>query len=695
MTDDAPAGLRSLLNPRSVAIIGASEDIRTYAGAPVHNLLAHGFTGRVYPVNPRRTEVQGVPCFPSVLDVPGPVDTAVIAVPTAAVTGVLEECVRKGAASATIITSGFGEEAAGPAGQERAAELEALIARTGIRVLGPNTAGLVNLADAYVPRAAYNQFDPDRVRSGPVALVTQSGACGNIVFNRAQAHGVGVGLSVATGDQIDVDIWELCRFAVEDPRFLVVMVVAETLGDAGRFERLARDANAAGKLLAVLKLGRSELGRRAVMTHSGSLAGDAAVQSAAMRQLGVVEVDDLDDLWQLARLVEAWGPPTPEPGRLGVVSFSGGEGAMIADRCAEHGLALPPTSPAFAEVISANFAYAMASNPFDPSGEIIGRPEKVALALGAFMERNDFTEVLIATPVLRAEQAERQLGDLRQALDGVPARVCLSHWEAGDLTRTQERILVETGRPVFQGSGTAIRAIALYHRAGARRRDVELPQHDGREPGALAPDARYLDVRAELAQLGVAFPPAVLARSAAEAAARASEVGLPLVMKANVTSSVHKLANGLLALDVDAAERAAERFGALAAAGERFAADGVVLEARGRGHVEVMVGAHRDPDLGGCLLFGSGGTGVEHLGDTALGIARYTDAAEAERIVLATRAGRLLAERAPAAVAELARMLAAVGAWFAANPQLAALDLNPLLVDLDGGRVICVDARVA
>jgi acetate---CoA ligase (ADP-forming) len=688
-------GLESLLKPRSVAVIGASEDVRTFSGAPIHNLLRHRFAGDVYAVNPGRSEVQGLRSYRSVLDIAGPVDTVVIAVPTSAVIPVLAECAQKGIPSATIITSGFGEEAAGPQGKERAAELTALIKSTGIRVLGPNTAGLSNLNASYVPRGAHNQLDPEGVKAGPVALITQSGACGNIVFNRAQANGVGIGLSVATGDQIDVDIWELCLYALEDPSFRVAIVVAETLGDIGRFEKVAASAGAAGKLVVVLKLGRSEVGRQAVMTHSGSLAGDAAVQSAAFKQLGLVEVDDLDDLWRLAGLVESWGAPGTEPGRLGVVALSGGEGALIADLCGAHGIDLPPTSPGFAQFIKANFAYAMAANPLDPSGEIIGKPEKVKVAVRAFMDQNDFSEVLIASPVLRGEQAERQLGEVGQILESPRPHVCFSFWSAGGLTDKQEQILRATGQPVFEGSAAAVRTIALYRRAGLRRRNIVLAPRSSSQRGRLEPGAAYFNVRRELEQSGVAFAPASLARSAQEAGRMAVEVGFPAVMKANVPSSVHKFANRLIELDVRSSEAAAAAFESLTKAGHAFQADGVVVEAVGKGHVEVLIGAYRDPDFGETLLFGSGGTMVEQLDDTALAVSRYTNEAETLEMIRSTRAGKFLYERAPSSIEALRECLATVVRWFTTNPQIASLDLNPLMVDLATGRVTCVDARVA
>jgi acyl-CoA synthetase (NDP forming) len=688
-------GLDTLLRPRSVAIIGASDDPRTFSGASVFNLLRHEFKGAIYPVNPKRAELMGLKCYPSVVDIPGAVDTAIIAVPSAVVLPVMSECVRKGITSATIVTSGFGAESAGEAGRERADKLRALIKESGMRVLGPNTAGLVNLNDGYVPRSAHNQLDPDRVKPGMVALITQSGACSNILFNQAQANKVGIGLSISTGDQIDIDLWDLCRHALDDDRIQVVLVVAETLGDTRRLEDVAVHAAGRGKLVALLKLGRSEMGRKAVMTHSGSLAGDAAVQSAALRQLGVVEVDSLDDLWQLAMLVQSWGEPTPGPYRLGIVAYSGGEGALIADRASAYGLDLPPPSEGYQQFIRSTFEYATAANPFDPSGEIIARPDKIEIALRGFLEQNDYTEVLIASPVLRPEQAERQLSTIDRILGQPRPNVAFSYQPAGDLTDTQDRILASFGQPLFRGSDQALRAISIYRAAGRRRKEIRVAATPPASEEKIAPDARYFEVRTELARLGIVFTPAALARTGAEARAQASALGLPVVMKANVPSSVHKFANGLIALDVSTLDQVEEAYGRLGSAGRSFGADGVVVEAVGQGQLEVMIGASRDPDFGATVVFGAGGMTVEYAHDSGLAVARYLDAADPDALVRSTRIGGFLAERSPEIVKQLAEMTATVATWFSANTQLAGLDLNPLIVDLVGKRLTCVDARVA
>ena len=691
--DVAVGDLETLLRPGSVAVIGASEDPFTYSGASVANLIRTGYAGRVYPVNPRRETVQGLRAYASVLDVDGPVDTAIVCVPTAAVLPVLAECLEKGIRTATIVSSGFGEDAAGPAGAERAAALEALIAESGLRVLGPNTAGLANLLDGYVPRAANNQLDPERVRPGGLALLTQSGALGNTVFNRAQTNGVGIGLTVATGGQVDVDVWELGAFALDDPRIVAAMLIVETI-DAPALERLAMHARTHGKVVVLLKLGRSDAGRRAVMTHSGSLAGDAAVQSAALRQLGVVEVDQLDDLWQIASLVDAWGPPERDVDRLGVAALSGGEGALIADFLGEHGIDLAPTAPEFGALIAENFEYATASNPFDPSGEVIGRPEKVKLALRGFIERNAFSEVLIASPVLRPEIAERQYADLGEIVAEPRPRICLSYWQAGDLTARQDELLRATGLPVFTSSRAAVRAIAGYGRAGRRTGPLELGETPGGE-GELPSGADYFAVRGELEALGIEFARAALVRTREEAVTAAARIGLPVVLKANVPSSTHKFANGLIALGLSTAEQVEARFDAIAEAGARFDADGLVVEAVAGGRLEVMVGAHRDPDFGDVVVVGSGGSMVEYLEDSALAVARYMSPDEPLELVRSTRIGRYLESQSPDAARRVAEVVKLAAGWFARNRQVSGLDLNPLVVDLAAGRVVCVDARVA
>jgi acetate---CoA ligase (ADP-forming) len=295
--------------------------------------------------------------------------------------------------------------------------------------------------------------------------------------------------------------------------------------------------------------------------------------------------------------------------------------------------------------------------------------------------------------VLRPEIAARQYGDLPEIVAEPRPRVCLSYWAAGDLTAQQDELLRATGLPVFASSRAAVRALAGYRRA-ARRGPAELAEPDDVH-GTLAPDVHYFSVRAELAALGVNFAPAALVRSGDEALAEADRIGYPVVLKANVASSTHKFANGLIALGVATPGALEERYDAIAEAGTRFEADGLVVEAVATGHLEVMLGAHRDAEFGDVIVVGSGGSMVEYLEDSALAIARYMSADDPADLLRSTRIGRYLAEQSPEAARRLGETFAAAAGWFGRNRQLEGLDLNPLVVDVRADRVTCVDARVA
>lgn len=687
--------LRSLLAPTSIAVVGASEAVFTFSGAPVHNLSTHGFAGIVHPVNPKRREVNGLPCFPNVIDIPDPVDTAVITVPAPAVVEVLEQCEQRGILSATVVSAGFGEDGAGDAGQTEQRRLEEFLARSRLRVLGPNTAGLMNLLDGYVPRAAANHLDSTLLNAGSVALITQSGACSNIVFNRAQAHGVGVGLMAATGGECDISVWDLVDYAVADERITVVMVVIEALGDSRYIKAVAERARAARKPIVLLKLGSSELGSEVVLTHSGSIAGDVAVARAAFAQWGIVQVDDFDSLWQTARLFEAWGTPDGPTGSLGVFAFSGGEAALIADHAADTSLTLATVSADFDANIRSELAFAKAANPFDATGELVGRPEKLIPVLSSFLDDNTFTEVLVATPVYRAEAAERvlpQLADLLEAQRPAGPRLVFSMWPAGPLTERQAELLRATGQPVLPDSSHVVAAIDRYCRYLAQA-GTPRPRPRSALGGPLpapAADVTYAEARAVLEALGLPFAPGALVATADEAVAVAADIGSPVALKGNVPSSVHKAKAGLVAIGVSGEADVRATFETLA--GRSDVGAGVFVEAMVAASIQCFVGARRDPDFGPIVVFGLGGSAANFLEDSAIVVGG--SGANPTAALAGTRVGSFLLSEYPGAASILVGVLEALMSWLETCPQVTDVDLNPVMVDTTQGTVTCVDARI-
>jgi acetyltransferase len=691
------AAIRSLLWPRSVAIIGATDDHTKMNGAPVRNLIDFGFEHSVYPVTPRHSSLFGVPCYASLDAIEGPIDTAVVAVRADRAVDAIERCARRGVPSVTLVSAGFMEGAAGEEGDALTDALRETLRRFPIRLLGPNTAGLLNLRHRYVPRAAFNQFGPEQAKVGGTAIVCQSGAISNTLYNKCQAHALGVAYSVATGDQLDLDAWDFVEFALEDDAVTVVLCAVEGYRDARRFAEVAQRAAELRKPLILLKLGKSEAGARAVATHSGSMAGSYENFRAICAQTGTIEVDDFDAFWEIAILFERWGREQADPrGRsLGVVSLSGGEGALIADSAFAHRLTLPDPGEHFARHVAEAFSFAKGTNPFDPTGEAIGNRVVLEGAVDAFLG-SAFDYTLIASPVMKSEIADVLFQPIVRAVERHPrARIAISAWTAGALTFEGTSLLQTTGLPLFENSVRAVAAIDSYHRwAAARHRRTELVYADA---GHARPDPFYVALRREMLAAGIPFAQAwALADEAAEAVALGPaqarlDFTTPRVLKLNCRSQVHKSRFGLVALGVSSDAALRERLRAMPRDVEH---DGWIVEEQLHADLELFVGGATDPDFGKVLLVGFGGRLAEVLPPPALHIGRVPPEA-LQAWLDETPAGRLAAGAGAALHAAFAGCVAAAAEWFLADPAISSFDLNPVVLDLSAAKLCAVDCRAA
>jgi acyl-CoA synthetase (NDP forming) len=365
--------VRRVLNPRSIVVVGASTSRAKQGGRLFHYLIKHGFPGPLYAVNPNATEVMGKPSFPSVAALPETPDLACIMVPADAVPGVLEECGAKGIRSVVIYTAGFAETGAtGRASQER---LLAIAQSHGMRLCGPNTAGVVNV-QAQTCAAFGMAFEAERMPPGEIAFLTQSGALGSSLLSRAWAEGIGFSHWICTGNEADLTLSDYLDALVDDPATRVIAVFMETVRDPARFVAACKRAREKRKPVVVYKTGVSAVGQRAVQSHTASLAGDDAVYAAVFRATGVVRVHDLQGLVDAA-VALAW-QPLPRGNRLAVISASGGACSVIADECARHGLILPllpeTTERRVRDLIP---AFGASQNPIDVTMEITVNPAMV------------------------------------------------------------------------------------------------------------------------------------------------------------------------------------------------------------------------------------------------------------------------------------------------------------------------------
>jgi acetyl coenzyme A synthetase (ADP forming)-like protein len=705
--------LRALIRPRSVAVIGASRDPGMIGGAIFHNLLAHGFTGPVYPVNPKAPVVQSVAAYPTIEAVPGPVDLAVIVVPAAGVPEVLSACGRKGVGAAVVISAGFKETGeAGAALQQRLLE----IARaSGMRMLGPNCLGILN-TEAGVRLDA--TFAPTYPPAGAVAFSSQSGALGLAILEYAATLNIGISQFVSVGNKADISGNDLLEFWEQDPGTRIILLYLESFGNPRRFTQIARRV-ARTKPIVAVKSGRTRAGQRAASSHTGSIAGADAAVEALCRQSGVIRTNTMEELFDVAMLLA--NQPVPLGPRVGIVSNAGGPAIMASDACETHGLEVPIlTDPTVAALRSFLPAEASPRNPVD----MIASATPLSFERGVAATLADpnvdallvlYVPPIVTTPSEVAEAIVRGVATATQRADaegrphkpvlscfmgshGVPeglrtlhegnipsyafpesAAIALSHAVRYGRWRSAEE-----GKPVVQDVDGA-RAARVLARAAARAGD-----------GWLAPD----EVTEVLEAYRIPQPAGRLARTVDEAVSAADAMGYPVVLKLDSETLTHKSDVGGVALDLRAAAEVRAAWQGirdrLTALGKAEAMRGALIQPLVREGTETIIGMSRDASFGPILMFGLGGIHVELLRDVSFRVAPITDR-DARELVRSVRGYRLLEGyrgAAPADVAALELALLRVAQMAEAHAEIEEMDLNPVRVLAPGHGLVALDARI-
>ena len=696
----AVAALRAFLAPRSVAVVGASRRRGGISGEVFHNLLDAGFLGPVYPVNPKAEVVQSVLAFPSVEDVPGPVDLAVVVVPSGDVVRVAEECGRKGVRGLVVISSGFAET--GPEGRERERELLDTCRRHGVRLIGPNCMGILNTN----PDVRLNAtFAPAFPEAGRVGFLSQSGALGLAVIDRAAAMGLGLSSFVSVGNKADVSGNDLLHYWEDDPDTDLVLLYLESFGNPRKFARITRRVGRSKPIVAV-KSGRSQAGARATSSHTGALiaASDVTVD-ALFRQAGVIRTDTLSEMFDVASLLA--NQPVPAGRRVGIVTNAGGPGILCADACEAEGLVVPPL-PDDARAALAGFLPSDASlaNPVDMIASASGEDFRRTIGIVGRAGVDALVAIFIPPLVTRPEEVAAAMRHAADELDGEVPMLSVFMSSAGvpaELQGGARRI------PSYAFPEEAARALARAVRYGEWRRSPEgrtpeLP--DAREEEAAGITARALaggagwlepgDVASLLSCYGLSPAEYRVAETPEEAAVRAGELGAPVALKLVAPGLVHKTEASAVRLGLEgedavtsAAREMAER---VAAAGH--VVQGFLVQRMVSTGVEMLVGVVHDPVFGPVVACGAGGTAVELLKDVAVRITPLTDVDASEMVRSLATFPLLDGYRgAPRAdVAALEDVLLRVSALVEAHPEIAEMDLNPVMV-LPRGAVV-VDARI-
>ncbi len=457
--------LRALLSPQSIAIVGASEDPTRLSGRPLQILLQHKYAGRIYPVNPRHQTVGGLPAYPSIAAVPGPVDLAAVIVPAARVPQVLQECAAAGVRSAAIFSSGFAEE--GKDGRLAEEGIAAVASSTGMRLLGPNAEGFFNVTDGipvtFSPTVDYER-GLTRLVPGNVAVVSQSGGLGFALFNWGQAVGMGASHVVSTGNEADLGTLEIAAHLLEDAGTDVIALLVEGFRNGEHLAPVARRAAELGKILVVAKLGRSGPGGQAAIAHTAHHAGDDSQYQEVFGRLGVVRVDDQEDLLD-ACFILSRGRRSAGP-RVGILTTSGGAGVWLADACDAAGLEVPELDQALqAELRPLMPSYGSPRNPVDVTAEVVNRAG-VARPLELLANSPQVDAVVLISSLAGPHMLQREEAEIRRVLESADKPIVVySYTHPGEAS---VEALARLGLAWYPSPARAARAVRVLVDAGRR-----------------------------------------------------------------------------------------------------------------------------------------------------------------------------------------------------------------------------------
>lgn len=697
---DQALNLDQFFSPRSVAIVGASQDPTKLGYSVLHNVIRHGFRGEIYPINPKADEILGRVAYSSVLEVPGAIDLAVVVVPSRFVASVLEECGQKGVKGAIIITAGFRE--VGFEGVAMEKELIAIGKQHGVRLIGPNCLGII---DTYAPLQA--SFALGMPKQGKIAFMSQSGALCTSILDMALADGIGFSRFVSLGNKADLNEIDFLQVWGEDRNSRVITAYLEGIADGGRFIEVARAVSKHTPIIAI-KSGTTQAGSRAVSSHTGTLAGSERAYEAAFLQAGVLRAGSVQDLFDMA--VAFARQPLPASNKVAVVTNAGGPGIMATDALERAELQLASLTAETQEFLRSGLPPAASVlNPVDVLGDAMA--DRYALAVNAVADDPNVAAIIVVlTP-----QIMTQIRETAQAVAEVAQRSgkpVLTAFMGKQTISDGERILTEHGLPNYPVPERAVAALGAMVRQKAwqnrplpqyERLDVERERVAGvfrqvRADGRLTiGDA---EARSIQAAYGIPYPKSELARTADDAVKVAEEIGYPVVMKITSPDILHKTDIGGVRLNLQSPEQVRDAFDLMVYRAQRYQPTaeiwGCLVQQQVRGGKEVLLGMNRDPQFGPLLVFGLGGIYVEALKDVTFRVAPI-DRQQAREMLSEIRAFPLLRGvrgEPPSDLDAIVDVMLRLSQLVADFPEIVELDINPLMVFEQGNGALGIDMRL-
>jgi acetyltransferase len=692
-----------IFKPKSIAVIGASRKKGSIGREILHNLIEYEFNGKVFPVNPNAEVIHSIKCFPSVLDIPDPVDLAVIVVPKEQVVEVVEDCGRKGVRGLVVITAGFKET--GAAGLERERQLVERVRHHGMRMIGPNCMGIINASSDVFMNAT---FAPTRPLPGRIAFTSQSGALGVAILNIAEELGLGFSMFVSMGNKADVSGNDLIEYWENDPNTDVILMYLESFGNPRRFTQLARRITKKKPIIAV-KAGRTPAGARAASSHTGALAGLDVATEALLEQCGVLRAHSIEDLFDMA--VAFAHCPIPAGNHVVIVTNAGGPAIMATDACVSFGLKIADLSQESRSLLRANLPEESAvENPVDLIAGATADTYRFALDVLLGDENVDAAIVIFVRPIMINPH------DIAEAISEVKAK--FEKPVLGVIMAPQEfyREVHQQSHhpfPIYQFPESAARALAALNQYRIRRDrpDGQIRTFTGDRTAveqALAKvknEARSeLDSAEALTVLrayGIAVCGFRLVNSLDGARMAAHELGYPVVLKIVARTLTHKSDIGGVIVDIRSEDDLARGYQTLLDRADRHGISdglrGVLVQEMVRGGREVIMGVAQAANFGPLVMFGLGGVLVESLGDVAFRVWPITDL-DASKMIRSIRGFSILKGtrgEQPVAFDALEETLMRLSQLVGDFPEIVEMDINPFIASHDREASKAVDARIS
>lgn len=696
---DRSSTLSCLLAPKSVAVVGASDDPSRIGGRPIHYFKAGGFQGPVYPVNPKRETVQGLTAYPAVDALPEPVDFAIIALPAEVAVTAARACADAGVKGCIVFSSGFAE--ADDAGRALQEELAGIARDSGMRIVGPNCLGLFNAELGFYPTFT-TTLDRGLPQTGPLSIVSQSGAYGSHLYFLARAQGLGMRYWITTGNECDVQVAECLRWLADDPETKVIMAYIEGSTDPEALIEGFERARANRKPVILMKVGRSAVGAEAAASHTAALAGADAVYDAIFRQYGVHRARTTQELMDIAYGCTRGIYPATR--KLGLVTISGGVGVLMADTAEDYSLDVAPMPEDAQRALKAALPFAAVRNPVDITAQSFNQMSLVTTNMRIMLEKGGYDAIVaFFTSVAGSTLISDTLAAaLAEGCAGHPDRLLvLSIIAPPEIVARYEA----QGFLVYEDPSSAIAVIAALTSFGESfARAAETPAQIAVAPAAEPLPKRTLgeaEAKQRLAAAGIPVVTETLATSAEEAVAAFARLGSPAVLKIASPDILHKTEVGGVLLDRRDAESVRAGYETLVArAAERAPAariDGVLVAPMVTGGVETILGVQHDPVFGPMVMFGLGGVFVEVLKDVTFRRAPF-DAREARAMIDEVK-GRALLDGVrgapPADIDALVQALVGLSRFAAAHAgEIETIDVNPFVVLPAGQGARALDALI-